>query len=123
MDIRAIGSEVQANAATSEKNFAVEMRSTAPPASAPVEANTSITQPDPATNAAQVTQAVKSLNKTMQGLSQSIEFSIDEDSNRTIVKVVDQTTRILIRQIPTGEVLEIAKALDRVQGLLISQKV
>ncbi|HEX7633662.1 MAG TPA: flagellar protein FlaG, partial [Noviherbaspirillum sp.] len=44
------------------------------------------------------------------------------DTDRPVVKVVDQQTKTVIRQIPTEETLEIAKALDRVQGLLIRQK-
>ena len=36
-----------------------------------------------------------------------------------IVKVVDRETREVLRQMPTQEALEIAKALDRTQGLLI----
>lgn len=71
---------------------------------------------------AQVAQAVHNLNKMMQSLSPDLEFSIDDESNRTIVKLVDQQTKEVIRQIPTKDTIEIAKALDRVQGLLIKQK-
>lgn len=71
-------------------------------------------------SAAQLTQAVASINEAMQKLAPGLEFSIDQESNRTIVKVIDQQTKELIRQMPSAETLEIAKALDRVQGLLIS---
>ncbi|HZX28835.1 MAG TPA: flagellar protein FlaG [Telluria sp.] len=69
----------------------------------------------------QLDQAVANINKTLQDLSQDLEFSVDKDSNRTIVKVVDQKTKEVIRQIPSPEALEIAKALDTVRGLLIKQ--
>jgi len=39
-----------------------------------------------------------------------------------VVKVVDLETKEVIRQIPSPEVLEIAKAVDQLQGLLIRQK-
>ncbi|MFC6521248.1 flagellar protein FlaG [Undibacterium arcticum] len=39
-----------------------------------------------------------------------------------MVKVVDQRTQEVIRQMPSPEALEIAKALDKMQGLLIRQK-
>ncbi|MGV3741036.1 MAG: flagellar protein FlaG [Burkholderiaceae bacterium] len=68
----------------------------------------------------QLSQAVASINATIQKLSPGLEFSIDQESNRTIVRIVDQQTKELIRQMPSAETLEIAKALDRVQGLLIS---
>lgn len=86
-------------------------------------ADAAIQQPDQAPSLPQVVQAVQNINKTMQILAPNLEFSVDTDSNRTIVKVVDQQTKEVIRQMPSTEALEIAKALDRVQGLLIRQKV
>lgn len=74
-------------------------------------------EPDPA----EVTRVVGDINKAMQALSRNIEFSVDTDSQRTIVKVIDQETREVIRQMPSVEALEIGKALQKVQGLLIRQ--
>ena len=68
-----------------------------------------------------VKQAVSEINKAMQFMSRELEFSVDTDSNRTIVKVIDQQTREVIRQMPTKEALEIGKALEKAQGLLIKQ--
>lgn len=70
----------------------------------------------------ELTEAVGSINMTMQSLGQNLEFTIDTESKRTVVKVIDQNTQELIRQMPTAEALEIARALDRVQGLLIRQR-
>jgi len=72
----------------------------------------------------QVTEAVSQLNKSAQAKSQGLEFSIDNDTKRTVVKVVDQSTKEVLRQIPTPEALEIAKALESKSsntGLLIQQ--
>jgi flagellar protein FlaG len=71
-------------------------------------------------SSAQLSQAVASINQTMQKLAPGLEFFIDQESNRTIVKVVDKETNELIRQMPSAETMEIAKAMDRVQGLLMS---
>lgn len=76
-----------------------------------------------AADAGALDAAVNHINKALQTLSPSLEFSIDDDSDRTIVKIVDQQTREVIRQIPTAEALDISKALDKVQGLLIRQAV
>lgn len=56
-------------------------------------------------------------------MARNLLFSIDDDSGRTIVKVVDNATKEVIRQIPSEEILSIAKALDRLKGLLIKQEV
>ncbi|WP_312438358.1 flagellar protein FlaG [Janthinobacterium sp.] len=69
----------------------------------------------------EVKQAVSEINKAMQFMSRELEFSVDTDSDRTIVKVIDQQTREVIRQMPTKEALEIGKALEKAQGLLIKQ--
>lgn len=71
----------------------------------------------------QVEQAVSKLNKSAQAQSQGLEFSIDSDTKRTVVKVVDQSTKEVLRQIPSPEALAIAKSLDASEnkGLLIKQ--
>ena len=38
-----------------------------------------------------------------------------------MVKIIDQHTREVVRQIPSVEALEIAKSIDKMRGLLISQ--
>lgn len=70
----------------------------------------------------QLDAAVKSINEAMASLSQQIEFTVDKDTDRTVVKVIDQQTKEVIRQMPTEETLAISKALDKLQGLLIHQK-
>lgn len=72
----------------------------------------------------QVNQAVSQLNKSAQAQSQGLEFSVDNDTKRTVVKVIDQSTKEVLRQIPTPEALELAKALESKSGstgLLIQQ--
>lgn len=114
MDIKPIGNAV-------EQNYELRNQTIAATGTAPAAASSAAAQPDiPQPTSAQLTQAVASINQTLQKLAPGLEFSIDQESNRTIVKVVDQQTKELIRQMPSAETLEIAKALDRVQGLLIS---
>lgn len=79
-----------------------------------------VQQPDASTAQNQVGQALQSINKALQALSSNLEFSVDADSKRTIVKVVDQQTKEIIRQMPSTEAIEISKALDKLQGMLIS---
>ncbi len=74
--------------------------------------------PDPGT----VQQAVKAANVAVRAFSNSVEFSFDEQIGRNVVRVVDAETRTLIRQIPSEEMLAIARALDRLQGLLVQEQ-
>ena len=70
----------------------------------------------------EVGDAVARLNNSVQQRAQSLLFAIDDDSHRTIVKVIDLRTQEVLRQIPTPEALEIAKAIDAFRGLLVDQE-
>lgn len=96
----------------------------AKPAVESTEPATTVQQPSSIPDMGQVAQAVKDINKLLRESSppQNVEFTIDSDSERTIVKVVDQTTKEVLRQIPSEEALELAKAMDLSKGLLIRQK-
>jgi flagellar protein FlaG len=88
-------------------------------AAAGAMAGTPHAAPDPA----QITQALITINTVLHGNAQDLEFAVDPDSDRTIIRVIDQQTKEVLRQIPSEEVLEIARALDRLrQGMLIRQK-
>ena len=66
-----------------------------------------------------VKEAVDAANAAVKAIRSELDFSIDEDTGKTVVRVVDKQTGTLIRQMPSQEMLEIAKALDRLQGLLV----
>jgi flagellar protein FlaG len=63
--------------------------------------------------------AVKAARAAVRSLSNSLEFSVDQHSGRTVVRIYDAGTRQLIRQLPSEEMLAIARALDKLQGMLI----
>ncbi|MFZ6732523.1 flagellar protein FlaG [Undibacterium sp. Ji42W] len=126
MDIRSIGS-------ASPSGQLIADRTVAPDTSSPVyKSAAASTQTIDAVKAAssastppefdKVTKAVDDINKTIQSLSQSLEFSVEEHSNKVVVKVVDLQTKEVLRQIPSEEALEISRSLDKLQGLLIKQQ-
>lgn len=70
----------------------------------------------------QLRSAVEKIQEFVSAAASDIQFSVDEDTGRTVVKVVDRQTQDIIRQIPSEEMLDLAQALDKLQGLLIKQK-
>lgn len=62
------------------------------------------------------------INAFVQGRASNVQFVTDEDTGLDIVKVIDTSTKEVIRQMPTQEAVQIAKALDQLKGLLIRQK-
>jgi flagellar protein FlaG len=71
----------------------------------------------------QLNDAAEKANEFLKALDVQLLFSVDEDTGKTVVKVTDKQTGDLIRQIPSKEMLAIAKALDTIQGLIIRKKV
>lgn len=70
----------------------------------------------------ELSKAVSDINKSVQFLSNGLVFSIDEDSQRQIAKVIDSHTNEVIRQFPTDQALQLAKVLDQVLGKLVNEK-
>ncbi len=73
---------------------------------------------------AQVQKAIQALKQLIETKApNTLAFSVDGSSGRTVVKITDRETGETIRQIPSEELLEIAKSLDKLQGMLVQQKV
>ncbi|AEJ00785.1 flagellar protein FlaG protein [Nitrosomonas sp. Is79A3] len=70
----------------------------------------------------QIKQAVQKIQGAVDNLAHNLRFSIDEDTGKTIIKVMDVHTEEVIRQIPTEEAVQLARTLDKVQGLLFNDK-
>ncbi len=64
-------------------------------------------------------EAIAAANKTMRSLSNGLEFSLDPKSQKVVVRVIDGATQQVIRQLPSEEMLAIARGIDRMRGLLI----
>ncbi len=55
--------------------------------------------------------AVASVNDYVQSLQRDLQFSVDDDLDQTVIKVVDSDSGELIRQIPEDIFLELARRL------------
>ncbi|MGE5492344.1 MAG: flagellar protein FlaG [Actinomycetota bacterium] len=66
-------------------------------------------------------ELVKDLNKALRTINTNLEFSQDEETGWTVVKLVDRETKETLRQFPSEEALAIAHALDKFKGGLIQQ--
>jgi flagellar protein FlaG len=65
-------------------------------------------QPDPKV----LQQAVATVNNSsVLGAGTEITFSVDPDTNRLLVRLVDSNTHEVLRQVPTEYVLRLARQL------------
>lgn len=93
-------------------------RIAAPVAAAPAASVKTDKQPQHA----ELSNAVADLNKVAQAASQGVRFSVDEDTGRTVVKVVDTQTDKVLRQIPTVEALKLWRSIEQMQGVMLRDK-
>ena len=70
----------------------------------------------------QIETAVKEVNASLQSRSISLQFEVDKDTDKLIVKVVDLSNGEVIRQIPSEEVVRIARVMGKAPGVLVSQQ-
>ncbi len=61
---------------------------------------------------------ISQLNNSLQNIQRNLEFSIDKDVGMIVISVKDKQTDEVIRQIPSKEVLELAKNLQAVNERL-----
>lgn len=74
-------------------------------------------------SAEELKNAVATINQVMQQSNQALEFSVDTDTHRTVVRMVDTSTGELLRQFPSEATLAISRGIEQFQqGLLLQQK-
>lgn len=67
--------------------------------------------------------AVRELNQSMRASNSNLAFSVDQDTQQTVVSVMDSQTGEVIKQFPSKEAIAISKAIGQIQqGLLLKQK-
>ncbi len=77
--------------------------------------------PQPRTE--ELSEAVETMRQLVESKApNSLQFSIDDATGRTVVKISDAKTGETIRQIPSEEMLELARSLDKMQGMLLEQE-
>lgn len=77
-----------------------------------------------------IESAVSEISEFLQATNRQLSFSVDEKSERQVVKVTDSESGEVIRQIPTEEVLALSERIKDLQtdvgsavGVLFSKQV
>jgi flagellar protein FlaG len=73
----------------------------------------------PAPSVQAIKAAIIEANSALRAMNRGLEFELDPASGKLVTRLVDTTDHEVLRQIPSEEMLRIAEALDRVQGLLL----
>jgi flagellar protein FlaG len=67
----------------------------------------------------QLTSAVSQLNDYVQNVQRDLQFEVDNELGQTIVRVVDQQTQKVIRQMPDELALRLAEKLQQDEPLTL----
>lgn len=69
-----------------------------------------------------IRKAIEKANKALEGVHRRFEYSVHEKTGQTIVKVINQDTDELIREIPNEKFLDLVSKLQELVGLIIDEK-
>jgi len=69
-----------------------------------------------------IEKAAEQLQQFVQSMGRDLNFSVDSLTGYNIVRVVDSSTGELIRQLPSEELLRLAKSMETLKNVLVSQK-
>jgi flagellar protein FlaG len=73
-------------------------------------------------SAEKIKQDLDAINTQLKSVNSSIKFIIDGKSNDIVVKIVDDDTGKVIRQIPPETVVRLREHLNEMSGLLVEEK-
>ncbi len=69
-----------------------------------------------------IKSAVEHANQTMRHAKTKCEFSYHEETKRVSIKVIDEETEEVIREIPPEETLEMISKMWELAGLMVDEK-
>lgn len=79
-------------------------------------------KPTDETDAKKIKDAVDHANQTMRHAKTRCEFSYHEETKRVSIKVIDDETDEIIREIPPEETLEMLSKMWELAGIMVDEK-
>ncbi|NQY86528.1 MAG: flagellar protein FlaG [Colwellia sp.] len=73
--------------------------------------------------APQLENVAKQLQEFIGKMNRGLEFSVDKDSGRDVIKVIDKNSGDVIKQYPSEEVLSLVSKLSETIGNFVDSKV
>lgn len=63
------------------------------------------------------------IQRKVSTISSDLQFSVDQETGKDLIRVTDRTTKKVVWQFPSEEALNITKALDQYQkGVMLNRK-
>ncbi|BCD61881.1 flagellar protein FlaG [Nitratiruptor sp. YY08-26] len=77
----------------------------------------------PSAQHAIIQKSIDAFNEKMKMMDSQLRIEFDKDTGIKVVKIVDEKTKEVIRQIPDEAMLKIAKYIDELTGLLFEKHI
>ncbi|WP_064662634.1 flagellar protein FlaG [Pseudoalteromonas sp. MQS005] len=100
-----------------KQNVDEQKNTTTPTAASRIEVSETELSPE------KLEKVVQQLQDFMGEMNRSLQFKVDEDSGRNVIKVIDKESGDLVKQYPSEEVLGIVAKLAEATGVLVDFKV
>ncbi|MDI6793111.1 MAG: flagellar protein FlaG [bacterium] len=69
-----------------------------------------------------LTRAVDVLNETSRVYDRGIRFSVDEETGRRVVSIINRETDEVVRTIPSEQMLDLVAAIHNLMGVMMDKK-
>jgi flagellar protein FlaG len=69
-----------------------------------------------------VSEAVEKINKALEGTNRRFEYSVHEGTNDIMIKVIDESTKEVVREIPPKKILDMVASMMEMAGLLVDER-
>ncbi len=113
--------QVKESAATQNRTAELQTEKKAPELVAKV--NSAEQQNKDLISSEQLERVAQKLQEFVGKMNKGLEFSVDKDSGRDVIKVIDKNSGDLIKQYPTEEVLDLVAKLSEATGNFINTDV
>ncbi len=68
-----------------------------------------------------IQKTVDTLNKAAASIDARVSFNYSEETKRVIMKIVDQETNEVVRQVPTQEMVRLLERINEMTGLIVDE--
>ena len=69
-----------------------------------------------------VAKAATQIQNFVQEMGRNLSFTVDETTGYNVVRVMNPETNEVIRQLPSEELLKIARSMEQLNNVLVNQK-
>jgi flagellar protein FlaG len=106
----------QKSVTTERQNVAASTGTQLPPETSPAEKVVQ-EQAKEEVSTEKAQEVVEQLNNHAQSINRNLQFSVDDDSGKTVIRVINSETAELVRQIPSEEVLRLSETIrESIEG-------